>query len=150
VIALALIGAAWAVDCGLCGADMEQDLNCNCIDAADEQPTDPDDPDCLWPNADYYFDYGSYGCAYDISAQDLDGDGLSYGTLTFPEGAAFPDLEVSLGCDNCPLDYNPEQLLRQLPLRRQPRAGGRGGGRGRGRLRQLSGRLQPQPVRSGL
>src|SRR5262249_31282570 len=106
-------------DTGACSQNLTQDLNCNGIDVSDEKPVDLTDPACLantgadglpLPNSDYYFDYWSYGCKYPITGNDTDGDGLSYGTLTFPPGSQNPDLVVVLNCDNCPDDPNNDQL----------------------------------------
>ena len=63
----------------ICYSDINQDLNCNGIDVVDENPVDLSDPLCAdnqdsfgvpYPNADYYFDYFSYGCAYPVANND--------------------------------------------------------------------------------
>ena len=101
-----------------CGTVLEQDLNCNSIDVSEEHPVDLGDPQCLanvddagtpLPNADYYLEYDSVGCAFPVLGFDGDDDGFSAGTATFPEGAKPPTLIVTLACDNCPADYNPDQ-----------------------------------------
>ena len=101
-----------------CFNDMRQDLNCNAISVTDERAVDLTDPTCLaatdddgnpWPNADYYYDYWSYGCQFPVSDLDVDSDGLGGGTLTYPEGAAYPDLVAVLACDNCPEIPNNDQ-----------------------------------------
>ena len=58
-----------------CTNDLEQDLNCNFIDVSDELAVDLDDATCAanldgdgdpYPNADYYYDYTSFGCDYPV------------------------------------------------------------------------------------
>src|SRR5687767_6647538 len=88
-----------------------QDLNCNNVPVAREPSVDLTDPVCLaninpgtlapYANADYYYDYTSFGCSYLIDGYDVaDSDGLSYAELSF--GGPPPDLAVILKCDNCP------------------------------------------------
>lgn len=57
----------------ICDSNIAQDLNCNGIESSNEQAVDLADPLCLqqtdaagipWPNADYYVEYESFGCAY--------------------------------------------------------------------------------------
>ena len=64
-----------------CFTELDQDYNCNSIDASSEVPVDLNDPTCLnnvdlqgvpFPNADYYFDYTSYGCANPVYGLDTD------------------------------------------------------------------------------
>ena len=103
-----------------------QDLDCDTLDAAEERAIDPLDPECDNPayydaygqpvvNADAFFDYFSHGCAYPTIDYDVDGDLLS-STLDPANGWQDTPLEVaggattvSLNCDNCPNDYNPDQ-----------------------------------------
>ena len=95
-----------------CSNTLTQDLNCNTVDAAVEQAVDLADPVCAangFPNADWYFDYYAFGCGYPVDGYDLDADGFSDGSLSFPEGATDPDLTVVLGCDNCPEIPNADQ-----------------------------------------
>ena len=75
-----------------CSSTVDQDLNCNGIEVYYEPPVDLLDPLCQstlgadgnpLPNADYYYDYTSHGCAYPIINMDLDGDKLSSGNLQF-------------------------------------------------------------------
>jgi MYXO-CTERM domain-containing protein len=91
-----------------------QDLNCNGIDQAYEPPVDPtafqcDQADPL-VNQDWYFDFNNFGCKYEVSGQDQDGDLLGdTPTQVFPDDfSPFPDL-VGPTCDNCPMDFNPDQ-----------------------------------------
>src|SRR4051794_8470757 len=83
-----------------CATDLTQDLNCNTVDASAELPVDSTDPICDgwgYPNADWYFDYYSYKCAYPVVSFDVDDDGFSQGELTVgnPE---FPDVSAVLAC----------------------------------------------------
>lgn len=104
---------------------IEQDLNCNTIDVADELPVDLSDPTCAetlgadglpYPNTDYYFDYASFGCAYPTEALDVDGDGIGGHSdpalqpfpFPRPDGGATPYASLA-GCDNCPADPNADQ-----------------------------------------
>ena len=102
----------------VCYSDINQDLNCNGIDVVDENPVDISDPLCAanvdqfgipYPNADYYFDYFSYGCAYPVVNNDNDGDGLSAGNVSFENAQGVTILTVTLSCDNCSEIYNPDQ-----------------------------------------
>ena len=105
----------------VCENDLSQDLNCNGIEAVDEEAVDLSDPLCLsttdsegnpLPNADYYAEYKSFGCLYPmymdldgdgvLDPRDLDGDGLIganglYTHLISTEGG----LTITLNCDNC-------------------------------------------------
>ena len=89
-----------------------QDLNCNGVDAQFEAVVDMADPDCAaagHPNADYFFDFGSYGCRYEVVAADVDADGFSDGMLELPVGGDTVELTVFFSCDNCPDDFNDDQ-----------------------------------------
>ena len=64
-----------------CSHTGEQDLNCNGVVVSEEAPVDPTDPLCAantdadgvpYPNADYYYDYGSYGCRLPVVSLDAD------------------------------------------------------------------------------
>src|SRR5262249_37609998 len=81
-----------------------------------------------FPNDDWYYDYESNGCTQWLGQDDVDHDGLT-GFVnppifitdpitgeTRPVGQVpilGPDGQVAsvdtLGCDNCPLDFNPDQ-----------------------------------------
>lgn len=104
---------------------VEQDFNCNAVDASDETLVDLTDPDCAmnvdenglpFENADFYFDYFSFGCTYFTPPLDVDGDLLGghddpmMNPFPFPrpDGGANPYATLT-GCDNCPGDFNPEQ-----------------------------------------
>ncbi|MBT3220984.1 MAG: hypothetical protein HN348_18015 [Proteobacteria bacterium] len=104
---------------------IEQDLNCNGVDVADEPQIDITDSACLanidtatgqpFSSNDYYHDYQSWGCTYFIGWMDVDGDqltglgaGLGEVSIT-PDGLPFPSRTVLLECDNCAYDYNPPQ-----------------------------------------
>ncbi|MDP2315174.1 MAG: putative metal-binding motif-containing protein [Pseudomonadota bacterium] len=110
-----LIAAAHAQ----CMADpYVQDLNCNGVDVVDEVPVDLTDPECSgsvngagipYPNADYYYDYVSYGCRVPVTALDDDHDGLSAGEIYLMPDETFPDLILTLTCDNCSELWNRDQ-----------------------------------------
>ena len=120
VTLLHLTAPALAQDDGGCFNDLEQDLNCNGVDVTDERIVDLTDPECLeavdddgnpYPNADYYYDYFSFGCMFAVLDYelDVDEDGLSYGQIVYPEDATYPDLVATVKCDNCPEDPNNDQ-----------------------------------------
>ena len=107
-----------AVQALACDSDVWQDLNCNSVDVADEPAVDLTDPVCLawtdadgipFPNADWYFDYTSYGCAIPVSTLDLDEDGHSDGVVKLSATDFYPDLVLTFACDNCPTDPNRDQ-----------------------------------------
>lgn len=96
-----------------------QDLDCDTYDVSEEPPVDLFDPLCAenidpetgepYPNHDYYYDAKSFGCLYSVVGLDEDDDLLSSGSLaiTAPDGSTFTT--VTLDCDDCPADYNPDQ-----------------------------------------
>ncbi|HHO51938.1 MAG TPA: hypothetical protein ENK18_13920, partial [Deltaproteobacteria bacterium] len=105
-----------------------QDLDCDTIDEGDEPLIDLGDPECAahvdpatglpYDNDDYYIDYGSYGCEYSIldltdPAFDIDNDLLGGSEDRSPFEIRDEDdalvISFSLECDNCPVDYNPDQ-----------------------------------------
>jgi uncharacterized protein (TIGR03382 family) len=115
---------------------VQQDFNCNAIDAADEILVDLLDPLCaatLDPvtglpieSADYYFDYNSYGCLHFALPTDSDVifqgnsptpifEGLGghcdpmQNPYTFPRPDQAGAWATISGCDNCPCDFNPDQ-----------------------------------------
>jgi hypothetical protein len=101
-----------------CMAELPQDLNCNTVPPAEEQDVDLSDPLCLsnrdpfgvpWPNADYYYDYGTFQCEILVTEFDEDGDGFGSGVLTLPVGDPYPSSIILLDCDNCPNTANPLQ-----------------------------------------
>jgi len=114
--------------------DFYQDLNCNSIDVADDFIIDVSDPECQnnvdpdtglpYDNNDYYFDYYSHICEYNILALNLDQDGdlLGGGPIQiFEDGAMFPSEIVNLTCDNCPNDFNPDQADQDIdPMTGEP------------------------------
>ncbi len=92
-----------------------QDLNCNGLDEAFEGPIDPLAFECdqsPQPNQDWYFLYERFGCEYEVSTNDQDGDLLGDQPVQiFPDEVTpspFPDLRGPT-CDNCPADFNPDQ-----------------------------------------
>ncbi len=98
-----------------------QDLDCDTIDVSDERPIDTSDSLCAntldpetgkpYPNADYYVDFGSFGCEYPTAPLDVDGDllgGNGAGVQIVNEDGQVV-LTYEFGCDNCPFDYNPDQ-----------------------------------------
>jgi uncharacterized protein (TIGR03382 family) len=105
---------------------IEQDYNCNFVDASDEVAVDPSDPVCAanidpetglpYDNADYYYDYQSHGCTYFVADQDVDGD-LQLGfdpmamlgmvSVMSPDGLTATT--AMFVCDNCLYDFNPDQ-----------------------------------------
>ncbi|MFZ5476793.1 MAG: putative metal-binding motif-containing protein [Myxococcota bacterium] len=108
-----------AVAAAVCTAEpYVQDLNCNGVDVTEEVPVDLTDATCAatvnwrdvpYPNADYYYDYNSYGCLVPVAHLDVDEDGLSAGDVSLMPDETFPDLVVGLVCDNCAEIYNPDQ-----------------------------------------
>jgi hypothetical protein len=119
MIALFIAAALASPEYG-CEADLEQDLNCNYIDESMEEPVDLGDGMCLantdgggdpYPNADYYYDYTSFGCSYFVYAYGLDEDGdlFGYGEVEITGKDGYPDRIVLITCDNCGEDYNPLQ-----------------------------------------
>lgn len=94
-----------------CYTNLNQDMNCNTIDVQDEGVVDLLHPECdpEYPLQDYYFDYASYGCLFPTHTLDEDGDGFAFGMLQFTTNSEGVSLSVSLSCDNCDLDYNPDQ-----------------------------------------
>lgn len=101
--------------------DLYQDLNCNGIDVRDEPDIDMTDPVCVttlnpetgepFENNDWFFDSQSYGCEIPIpNADDVDGDLLTGFVPPFGPGIVqLPGMTVTLVCDNCATDYNPDQ-----------------------------------------
>ncbi|MEN0063423.1 MAG: thrombospondin type 3 repeat-containing protein [Myxococcota bacterium] len=112
---------------------IEQDLNCNGLDVSlrkqdgdfFETRFDPfgDDVDDMcqnnidpltgqpFDNADVYFDYFTFECDYFTGDFDVDGDGLSSGTITLqltPDPLTWETVQLS--CDNCPDYFNPNQF----------------------------------------
>ncbi len=103
------------------------DLNCNGWTRDEDPLVDTQDPVCAvlldpataepFESADYYYDYISYGCSVflDPSLYDPDGDGLGAtakvptADLCVPGTVIGPSVVVSLFCNNCPCDANPEQ-----------------------------------------
>ncbi len=90
-----------------------KNLNCNLKDVADESPIDSGDADCLQYftapgvteySQDDFADYTSFGCQYPVLDLDHDEDLLGFGTVSVPDV-----FSLSLECDNCPDDYNPDQ-----------------------------------------
>ncbi|MBA2320981.1 MAG: hypothetical protein H0V89_07490, partial [Deltaproteobacteria bacterium] len=139
LLANALLWAGRAVRPLVCINDtLLQDFNCNATDLADEPPIDPfldeacDDFD-PWTGEpalsnDYYFNVQSHGCDYFVADMDIDvnagqspvtGDflvgydadaGVGEVQITDELGAVVGT--VRLQCDNCPLEYNPDQADR--------------------------------------
>ncbi len=119
-----------------------QDFNCNGTDVADEPPIDVTLPGCddrdPWTgepvdNNDYYYDYGTFGCDFFVAGDDIDLNGgmtPSTGDLLIGNNPLLPSsicasppcalgiIDVNgagtqtLSCDNCALEYNPEQADR--------------------------------------
>ena len=115
-----------------------QDFNCNGTDVSDEPPIDPFldaecddfDPFTGLPalSNDYYFDVQSHGCTYFIADQDIDvcegqdplmadlllgyDAGIPVGEVVLTDDLGNPAGTIHLLCDNCPLDYNPDQADR--------------------------------------
>lgn len=100
---------------------IEQDRNCNGIDLADEKPVDVSSAVCTqnidpatglpYDSNDYYHDFHRFECAYPTFTMDQDGDQLSFGTIMVaPAPGQLPSEQISLVCDNCPTDFNPNQL----------------------------------------
>ncbi|MEL6348194.1 MAG: hypothetical protein AAFV53_34110, partial [Myxococcota bacterium] len=80
--------------------ELAQDLNCNGIEASEEEAVDLGDPLCAeqidpatglpFPNADYYVEYKAFGCEYPVINNDADGDGLGGGQIQIPPDAKVP------------------------------------------------------------
>ena len=114
---------------------INQDLNCNGTDFSSELPLDPlapnecdtvdVDPDgdgIVDINQDNYFNFGEWGCLFDVVALNLDADADGLGGTPLqicldeatgepfqcPAPPPFPDL-ITPVCDNCPNDFNPDQ-----------------------------------------
>lgn len=91
-----------------------QDFNCNGVDERFEAPVDLLAPQCdsgtPMPNQDWYYDFGRFGCEFEVSGNDSDGDGLGdQPQQIFPGGLnPFPIL-VGPTCDNCAGIFNPDQ-----------------------------------------
>ena len=116
---LALGLAASPANAQECYNRLTQDLNCNAVDATDEVAVDLEDPTCAenvdedgnpYPNADFYVEYFAFGCQHLTVDMDEDGDGLSYGTVTFIDTDGLPSTSISLECDNCPEIPNNDQM----------------------------------------
>jgi len=114
-----MVGSHSAQAQDACYNRLTQDLNCNAVDATDEVAVDLEDPVCAentddddnpYPNADYYVEYFNFGCEYPTVDMDADGDGLSYGVVAFYDTDGIPSTEIRLECDNCPTDFNPDQM----------------------------------------
>ena len=111
---LTLVACRTTEDCPLDGAvcdlrknaGVEQDLNCNGLDRSMEWPTDPE---CDHDNTDFYWDYATWGCEYDVSPLDTDGDGLCGGSIQVLGPTGLWE-QVEFLCDNAPDHYNPAQL----------------------------------------
>ncbi len=86
-----------------------EDLDCDGVDAADEQAVDHNDPRCTWPTADAYVLYSWLGCAVPI-IPNLDGDDDQRASgdfvLEVADGASWT---ITLSCDNCPYEPNADQ-----------------------------------------
>ena len=107
---------------GVYNSFIEQDLNCNGIEAVDEPIADATLPSCAthvdrsgattW-SVDWYYDFGNAVCAYELTGLDQDSDWLGGGDflLPSPDGNPLPWAVYHL-CDNCPVDFNPDQLDR--------------------------------------
>jgi hypothetical protein len=91
-----------------------QDLNCNGLDVAFEAEVDLTAPQCdsgtPQPNQDWYYDFARFGCEFDVSGNDTDGDLLGdQPQQLFPDDfSPFPDL-IGPTCDNCGGVFNPDQ-----------------------------------------
>lgn len=92
-----------------------QDLNCNGLDESLEGPIDETAPLCdqdPQPNQDWYYDYERFGCEYEVSQNDQDGDLLGEQPVQVfpdePQPVPFPDLRGPT-CDNCGGFFNPDQ-----------------------------------------
>lgn len=92
----------------------DNDYNCNGIpESAENAPIDTSAPMCdqgsPQPNEDYYYDFGQFGCEYEVSGNDSDGDGLGdQPQQIFAPGQLYPDT-IGPVCDNCPGIANYDQ-----------------------------------------
>jgi hypothetical protein len=88
---------------------ISQDLNCNGIDFYSEPDIEPGE-DCDYDSNDLYWDFFRFECEYPTDTFDDDGDLLSQGTITISsDDTDLPSFMVSLACDNCGGDFNPDQ-----------------------------------------
>ncbi|MCB9663264.1 MAG: thrombospondin type 3 repeat-containing protein [Alphaproteobacteria bacterium] len=111
-----------------------RDINCNTVSAEDEKVVDLTDPDCrFWfdekgyVSQDDYYQYRFYGCLLPIleippppmmPPPDADDDGfVRHDAIPVPAQVSDPSnpnggtyATVALVCDNCPTDFNPDQL----------------------------------------
>ncbi len=97
------------------------DLNCDGVALADSPSVDLYDPACAEhfdlhgghaDLTDAYFAYERFGCRYPVwPSLDSDDDGYGSGLLTLggDDGSTL-DLAVTLSCDCCANDFNPEQI----------------------------------------
>jgi len=90
-----------------------KNLNCDLKDVSQESPIVHTDEGCIdfftAPGVteytqDDFADYISFGCQYPVIDFDHDEDLLGAGTVQVPDV-----FNLSIECDNCPDDYNPDQ-----------------------------------------
>ena len=115
-------------------SSIDQDINCNTIDDADEDLIDLTDPNCEslfveygWATEDYFYQYDLFKCAVPIllipppmGAPEPDADGdllVRHDQIPVPTSTEDPYnpsggtySTVALVCDNCPEDANLLQL----------------------------------------
>lgn len=86
-----------------------EDLDCDGVDAADEEAVDPTDPTCQYATADAYVLHSWLGCRVPIVPDfDADDDRRAAGefVVELDDGTSWG---ISLHCDNCPHEANPDQ-----------------------------------------
>ena len=90
------IGLAFAQSTTDCVTDIDQDLNCNYIDVSAELPVDETDEECqvddddVYYNADWYYDYFSFGCTYFLVPNDYDVDEDGHAGFIFKRSSHEP------------------------------------------------------------
>ena len=135
---------------------INQDLNCNTIDVRDEAAVNISDPTCQenvddytglpYSNADYYYDYHSFGCDYfvDPATYDIDGDGLSDGQLPVPPDAKFPGDDSPVVWGQCGHAFHLQCITRWLNSQAEQRCPIC---RGAWEFKQLTTSEEPPPLR---
>ncbi len=101
----------WRIEPPCENEQLVQDLNCNGLDASDERFVEVDGQECLYDNADFYWSYYGYECEHSTATFDSDADGMGDGQIQlFLPGETIPWEIVRLECDNCPEQFNPNQV----------------------------------------
>ncbi len=90
-----------------------QDLNCNNLDWSVEFEVDTADPECEneeGSSRDEFYLYGEYGCEFNVTNLDRDGDGLGeVPQQIFADPDDLYPAHIGPTCDNCADFFNPDQ-----------------------------------------